>query len=168
MGQLVPGWTQEQSEALKSLIADRLSLAEAAKIINERFGTNYTRNAAVGKAHRLGIVFPVREKKPPYVRKTQRPIVRIVRANGNSDAMRRITSSEAIEIKLRCVEIVPRNLSLIELEACDCRYPTSDDAPFLFCGHPKQAGSSYCTPHHFLCWEPARKMTEQYLARAAA
>jgi len=61
---------------------------------------------------------------------------------------------ERIEaVKLRCVGITPRLLSLVELEANDCRYPyggDKEDEAIAFCGHPRLAGSSYCAPHFHL------------------
>ena len=60
-------------------------------------------------------------------------------------------------VKLRCVEIVPRHLALIELERGDCRYPYGGDADgeaITFCGHPRGTGSSYCTPHFHLTRGP--------------
>jgi GcrA cell cycle regulator len=59
--------------------------------------------------------------------------------------------------KLRCVAIEPRHLSLIELERGNCRYPYGGDEEgeaITFCGHPRRAGSSYCTPHFHLSREP--------------
>jgi GcrA cell cycle regulator len=59
---------------------------------------------------------------------------------------------------LRCVEIVPRHLSLVELEFRDCRYPYGGDAEgeaITFCGHRRRLGSSYCAPHLYLTREPA-------------
>ena len=59
--------------------------------------------------------------------------------------------------KLRCVEIAPRHLSLVELEAGDCRYPYGGDEEgeaITFCGHPRREGSSYCTPHFHLTRGP--------------
>jgi GcrA cell cycle regulator len=56
-------------------------------------------------------------------------------------------------VKLRCVGITPRLLSLVELEPGDCRYPyggDKDGEAITFCGHPRLAGSSYCTPHFHL------------------
>jgi GcrA cell cycle regulator len=56
-------------------------------------------------------------------------------------------------VKLRCVGIKPRLLSLVDLEAGDCRYPyggDKDGEAIAFCGHPKREGSSYCTPHFHL------------------
>ena len=55
--------------------------------------------------------------------------------------------------KLRCVGIEPRHLSLLALEARDCRYPyggDKDGEAITFCGHPRRAGSSYCTAHFHL------------------
>ena len=59
--------------------------------------------------------------------------------------------------KLRCAEVEPRHLSLIELERGDCRYPYGGDEEgeaITFCGHPRQPGSSYCTPHFQLSRNP--------------
>ena len=65
---------------------------------------------------------------------------------------------EAAEtVKLRCVEIDPRHLSLIDLEPGDCRYPYGGDEEgeaITFCGHPQRRGSSYCTAHFFLSRGP--------------
>lgn len=47
---------------------------------------------------------------------------------------------------------------LSELERHSCRYVvfTSDQVPqvgeALFCGEPRQRGSSYCAKHHARCW----------------
>jgi GcrA cell cycle regulator len=60
--------------------------------------------------------------------------------------------------KLRCVGISPRLLSLVELEAGDCRYPYGGDREgeaISFCGHPCFRGSSYCAPHFHLTRAPA-------------
>jgi GcrA cell cycle regulator len=60
-------------------------------------------------------------------------------------------------VKLRCVVIEPRHLSLIELERGDCRYPYGGDEEgetITFCGHPRRPGSSYCTPHFHLSRNP--------------
>ena len=60
-------------------------------------------------------------------------------------------------VKLRCVAVEPRHLSLIELERGDCRYPYGGDEEgeeITFCGHPRRPGSSYCTPHFHLSRDP--------------
>jgi GcrA cell cycle regulator len=67
-------------------------------------------------------------------------------------------SEKVPPVKLRCVEIEPRHLSLIELERNDCRYPYGGDdegEAITFCGHRQRPGSSYCTPHFHLSRDPA-------------
>jgi GcrA cell cycle regulator len=64
---------------------------------------------------------------------------------------------EVKPVKLRCVAIEPRHLSLIELERGDCRYPYGGDEEgeaITFCGHPRRPGSSYCAPHFHLSRDP--------------
>jgi hypothetical protein len=60
-------------------------------------------------------------------------------------------------LKLRCVEIDPRHLSLTDLEPDDCRYPyggEEESEAITFCGHPRRQGSSYCAPHFHLTRGP--------------
>ena len=163
MGQILStGWTLEQSEALKDFVLSGLSYAKSAAAINDQFGTAYSRNAAIGRANRIGLAVPVKAKQPPRKRKPQpyKPRDKS-RQKYSSVAKRFYEVLDNVEIEqLRCVEITPLNVSLVDLEPGDCRYPTSD-APFLFCGHPKQDGSSFCTPHHHLCWVPPRSNPTQ-------
>jgi GcrA cell cycle regulator len=162
-------WTTEQSDALKDAVGAGLSFREAAEAINQRFGSTHTRNAAIGKWYRLGTPFPKRaprEKKPRMYKPRQigeRP--RIIRTNGNSNAMRVISVEVVEQMRLRCVEIIPLNLTLAEISDDQCRYIAGDD--HLYCGHPKMSGSSYCTPHHHLVWEKPRAPKEKYFRRVA-
>jgi GcrA cell cycle regulator len=165
MGQLVPGaWTLEQSNALVEYVKSGLSYKQSADAINERFGTTFTRNSAVGRGHRLGLVSPERPKKEPREYQPRRTITRIVRTNGHSDAMRMITSTEATGAKLRCVEIV---CATPFSDVTGCRYPDGD-GPFLFCNGTRAPGSSYCITHDHLCHLPARPRTDKYFSRVAA
>lgn len=154
-------WSDAATDTLKRLDeAGLLSRAQMAMRINEEFGTSYTRNAVIGRARRVGLV----AKRAP---RDHKPRVRIIRANWNSNRRRIIQSAEPAEtIKLRCVEVVPRNLTIFELELGDCRYPYGQGSEITFCGHapvhqriigfessgePIKRASSYCTAHHFLC-----------------
>ena len=49
-------WTPEQSQALRDQVTRGISFAKAAAEINARFGTSYTRNAAIGRGRRMGLV----------------------------------------------------------------------------------------------------------------
>lgn len=164
-------WTDDQVAELEHLLATGTIYRVIADRLNEKFGTNFSKNSVVGKVSRLGL-FPV--NKPGGViaekrtkKRSPKPrvkTVRIVRATHNSNLL---VAKPIVQMeRLRCVEIEPRHLSLFDLEAGDCRYPHGDDV-VTFCGHPKMAGSSYCTPHHFLCTEKPRAPIHRF-ARVAA
>jgi hypothetical protein len=87
----------------------------------------------------------------------------MVRANSNSNAIRIIESATLESAKLRCAEVEPRNLPLIELGTDECRYPYGD-GPLLFCGHKKIKGCSYCEPHFDLIRQRPRTNDEAVTA----
>ncbi len=48
-------WASEHSDALRGCLSRGMSYGQAADAINARFGTEFTRNAAIGRAKRLGL-----------------------------------------------------------------------------------------------------------------
>ena len=148
-------WTEEHSKALREFLESGISYARIADAINAKFQTAYSRNAAIGRAKRMGFAGPDRPndwpKLPPRAKppQLQKPRERHV-----PESMRLMPMFEREEaVKLRCVEIDPRHLSLIDLEAGDCRYPYGGDEEgeaITFCGHPQRRGTSYCAAHFHL------------------
>ncbi len=53
-------WPSEHSDALRQLFASGLSYSLIAEAINARFSTTYSRNAAIGRAKRMGLAGPAR------------------------------------------------------------------------------------------------------------
>jgi GcrA cell cycle regulator len=156
-------WTIEHSEALRQYLARGMSYSAIAAAINSQFHTSYSRNAAIGRAKRMGLSNPDRPKDPPfhwprrpYLSKRSGP--HRSRERHAPEPARPIAAFERAEApKLRCVAIAPRHLSLVDLESGDCRYPYGGDAdgePITFCAHPRRQGSSYCTPHFHLTLGP--------------
>ena len=132
-------WTSEHEKALASCVGSGLSYSQSATAINDQFGTTYTRNATVGKGFRLRLLaihkprMPKKKRYQPYKPRPKRP-----------------PAFEPIEVvQVRCEELIPRGLTLLELEPSDCRWPYGD-GPFLHCGMPKLDGSSYCSGHFAL------------------
>lgn len=148
-------WPQEHSRALRELHAKGMSYGEIAREMNARFGTAYTRNAVLGRGKRMGFAAPAttRERQPP-----RRLMAKAAHVQARVTAERRAPIlvapvPRAEPVQLRCVGISPRLISLVDLEPGDCRYPYGGDTdgdPIVFCGHPRQAGSCYCTPHFHL------------------
>ena len=153
-------WAPEHSDALREHLALGLSFSEAARRINSKFKTDYTRNAAIGRAKRMGLVGPGGPKTPPRVvpPPLERPYIPAT-SRSRSTALFPFAPEpgKAEPLNLRCVEIEPRHLSLVELEHGDCRYPYGGDEEgeaITFCGHPRHTGSSYCTAHFHLSRNP--------------
>lgn len=139
-------WTEDLKGEVKTLWADH-SATEIVMVFNER-GYTFTRNAVIGVLHRAGLTANHKTEVHPSSNKN----------GGGQTAPRRSSANhvrrpkiDAATIQLRCFEIVPRGLSLIDLEPGDCRYPYGDET-ITFCAHPAMVGSSYCVPHRHLCW----------------
>ena len=134
---------------LKALHAKGFSCSRMAAEI----GGGVSRNAVIGKLHRLGLSnygSRIHKERPP---RPQRPkpekTIRIVRANGNSNRMRLFEAAKVEAADLRCAAVDPLNVGLLELEPHQCRYPAGE-TPIVFCGHRRMEGSSYCAPHFML------------------
>ncbi len=154
-------WAPEHDASLRKLKMDGYSGSQAAAALNDEFKTIYSRNAVIGRLHRLGLTD-----------RTTRFIPRIVKPRRYEQphpswAKRKPALSMAQIIELRCTEVVPRGISLIDLEPNECRYPYGD-GPFVFCGHPALECSSYCAVHHALCWDKPKPSKERYLVQRAA
>lgn len=154
--QLEPGnWPPSHCEALKEFVTGGMSYRDAASALNARFGTFYSRSAALGRGRRMGLGEPEGPKPPPKGMRFQQP-----RSDGSElmELLRRRPLFPRREVgKLRCVEVSPRHLDLVELERGDCRYPYGGDLEgqaITFCGRPRRKGSSYCTPHFHLTRNP--------------
>lgn len=152
-----PGhWSSEHSDALRDYFLKGMSYAEIRREINARFGMAYTRSAVVGRAKRLGLVAPARVASPSIVPPLPAdPWLLSPRQSAlpNLNLPPKSAMKPAARVKLRCVGVQPRLIPFDELVREDCRYPYGGDRDgeeITFCGHPRQPGSSYCTPHAHL------------------
>ena len=155
-------WAEQHSQALREYLERGLSFSEIAKAINARFNTEYSRSATIGRARRLGLSGPERPERPAGPKPQRQPSparLKKMRARLSVESRPRpAVFKRAAALKLRCLGVVPRHLSLLELEAGDCRYPYGGDAEgeaITFCGHPRREGSSYCVSHFHLTSGPA-------------
>jgi GcrA cell cycle regulator len=157
-------WPPEHCAALREHVARGLSFSQVAKAINASFKTAYTRSATIGRARRMGIARPGRpteasqhwaerlRKADAMAPRADKPVERVPKTPRPAPLFGLVEPP-----KLRCVETAPRHLSLLDLEASDCRYPYGGDADgeaITFCGHKRRQGSSYCVPHFHLTRGP--------------
>jgi GcrA cell cycle regulator len=142
-------WSVERVEKLKGLHAAGLSCSRMAAEIG-----GVSRNAVIGKLHRLGLsnAASTVRRDNQYGRKPRKPAektVRVVRASAKDGSYRLMESARIAVQEIRCADVTPLNLGLLDLDPHQCRYPVNDE-PFLFCGHSKMEGASYCAPHFML------------------
>jgi GcrA cell cycle regulator len=145
------GWTDERVTLLRKLWAEGLSASQIAKQLG-----GVTRNAVIGKVHRLGLAgraTPSRPAKRPV--RTARP-----RVMGPSAPRLRMPSSLPTVV---IPELEPmkfddgRPATVLTLSDTMCKYPIGDptDPDFAFCGRASSSGP-YCSDHARLAYQPSQ------------
>ena len=122
-------WTEERVETLTRLLAERRTAAEIAACFGD-----ITRNAVIGKAHRMGLSSPRPRKTVRLRPKPKLP---------TKPPTKLPTRSRPVTLSPK-----PRRLTLLELGPNQCRYPLDND---LFCGADTRKGFSYCDYHYKIC-----------------
>lgn len=160
------GWTDERVELLKKLWLDGLSASQIAKQLG-----GVTRNAVIGKVHRLGLSGRAATTRI----KTARPRTRVGVAKrppkprfaqlGNPnfrnlyqpDAEPFVPAVAELEIPL-----AERKTLQMLTESC-CRWPIGDPqhADFHFCNRSKVAGLPYCEFHARRAFQPPQSRTRR-------
>ena len=160
-------WTDERVELLRKLWLDGLS---ASQIANE-LSNGITRNAVIGKVHRLGLsgrvkastpatAMPRHRTKPlrPAAPRSSAPAVR-----GNTAfAFNPLPMAAPTPAPLEDVVIpLSERVTIMDLKEAMCRWPLGDptNAEFRFCGAKKSGGGPgpYCTYHSRIAYQPVQE-----------
>jgi GcrA cell cycle regulator len=158
-------WTEERVARLSKLWADGLS---ASQIAAELGGV--TRNAVIGKVHRLGLSGRAkapsssapRPRKPraaPAQFSRSRPASRGNTALAHHPMAYLDAEAEAEPVAEMLDNIIPmgQRCSILQLTEATCHWPIGDpaSADFFFCGG-KAANSPYCAYHSRIAYQPAQ------------
>ena len=123
-------WTDERVTLLKQLWGEGKTAAEIAKVL----GDGITRNAVIGKAHRLKLSSRLS------------PIQQNVTKKPKSEAQ----PPRLVKPAVRLPEFKGKGIAMVDLEARMCRWPNGDPQDkesFNFCGCDAVAGLPYCDDH---------------------
>jgi GcrA cell cycle regulator len=159
-------WTDERIELLRKLWLEGLSASQIAR----ELANGISRNAVIGKVHRLGMSGRVKTAAPASVRpkvKTARPVVH---QRMSAPMMRGNTAlalkSQPVEALLPARQeedvVIPMSemVTIMELKESMCRWPMGDPSSgeFRFCGGKKGANQSgpYCSYHARIAYQPAQ------------
>lgn len=158
------GWTEERVAELKKLWAEGHSASQIAK----RLGS-VTRNAVIGKVHRLGLsgrATPSRPvKRPPRLaRPKPQHAPRQPAARSGAAAVAREATAPAPHVEAE-TNVEPQRLpngdmvTVLTVKDSMCKWPIGDPAEstFGFCGHATVEGSPYCADHARVAFQPAKK-----------
>jgi GcrA cell cycle regulator len=154
-------WNPERVALLRNFVGAGLTCSQIAAEIG------VTRNAVIGKIHRLGLgpgrpaaapgrACPPRTRRPRL--SSQRQMLRLIGADatGARDGAALDAAAVPVDSAQYC--------SLLELAQGKCRWPVSDHAgasgaaDFVFCGNEAVDGFSYCAGHARLAYRtPERR-----------
>jgi GcrA cell cycle regulator len=163
------GWTDERVETLKTLWLDGLSASQIAKQLG-----GVTRNAVIGKVHRLGLSGRATPSQPmPAAFKPNRP-ARTVSATPSAPrrpAPAPQDSRPRLEARLPERFEQPGGATVLTLGRHMCKWPIGDPstAEFTFCGRRAADERPYCAEHAKLAYAPQqvrRKTSATDLARS--
>lgn len=138
-------WTAEQTEELKRLYGEGLSCSAIAAVMGK------SRNAVIGRAHRIGLERRGAGKRAEIEVGDRRGSKSPPREKTNTPPRVRTIRPPQEQITERVAAVEPLHIGLLDLESHHCRYPYGDTPNITFCGHQVFAGFSYCAPHFFLC-----------------
>jgi GcrA cell cycle regulator len=158
-------WTDERVELLKKLWADGLSASQIAA----RMG-GVTRNAVIGKVHRLGLSGRAKTSTPPAqprpkkpARAPSHPLTHRPAPHGNAALAAHRHEEPAPEpeshVALDEDVVIPMSerVTIMELRESMCRWPMGDPTTpeFRFCGGKATPGLPYCPHHCRIAYQPA-------------
>lgn len=159
-------WTEDRVNMLKKLWSEGYSASQIAKALGET-----TRNAVIGKVHRLGIAErvatpklqtkKVQQEKSAVTRAPAKPVKAKPRkaplVHRNENQILRPEQSETVPTRMELW--AERPISLLELTLHTCRWPVGDPAhdDFHFCGGKVTTSDVYCDVHKKVAYQPARK-----------
>jgi GcrA cell cycle regulator len=152
-------WAEKTIEALKALWLE----GKTAKEISLALGV--TRNAVIGKVHRLGLSGRHLPAAPRVVAvQTPRQTEAQTRARTSAARVKRTAPTvSAAPIRRRFVETsdVSPTAQLLTLDVHSCRWPIGrpGDAEFGFCGREQAGTGSYCAHHQQFAYRRSRLST---------
>ena len=149
-------WTLEREEKLKEFWKKGHTASKIAELISDT-----TRNAVIGKAHRLNLQARAVSKKS------------LPRANAENDNTQKVrTQKLGKKARFRALlldkNFEPENpKKLEELTDKTCRYPNNHpgDENFYFCGRKPYEKEVYCRLHLMLCFQPKNAKEEDMVSQ---
>ncbi len=149
-------WTEDRVEVLTKLWAEGLSASQIAKQLG-----GVTRNAVIGKVHRLGLSGRAKPSRP-VVRVASKP----AKAKTRPASVPRVVKAPVVAEQAPPpppVEAKPlpngEYATILTIRDHMCKWPIGDPtaSDFRFCGRKIKAGEPYCDAHCSVAYQPSRR-----------
>jgi GcrA cell cycle regulator len=160
-------WTDEMHDRLTVLWKDQNSASVISDKLFNEFGVRFTRNAVIGKIHRLGLSgqgavstmarkgeSKVRPRKPKSA-----PIRTSLRITAQEAPLSRRAEAVIVDEEIEVAIPITGRVTFEELRNCQCRWPHGDprDENFSYCGDAAVPGKPYCTAHMAEAYVPVQR-----------
>jgi GcrA cell cycle regulator len=152
-------WDGERVELLCKLWQDGISASRIAA----QLGAGITRNAVIGKVHRLGLAGrakPASSSGAPRPRRVVAPHAtqKTVALRGNTLMLREVVIAEEYEpavLPQAVVIPISERVTITELRENMCRWPLGDPLTpeFRYCGTNCDTSVPYCRPHGRMAYQ---------------
>lgn len=151
-------WTEERVSLLRKLWGEGHTAAEIAKQLG-----GVTRNAVIGKAHRLKLsnrVSPIQQNKKPANKNVERKTTKKL-SSVPSVLSHNVSSvlSSPKNVQVTYSNNSGELYSLMDLKPRMCRWPCGDPKhdDFGFCGDSSMPGLPYCEKHAKLAYQASTR-----------
>ncbi|MBO6488832.1 MAG: hypothetical protein HVK34_04250 [Pelagibacteraceae bacterium] len=145
-------WTEEREQRLKKLWEKGYTASQIAEML----GGGTTRNAVIGKAHRLKLAARATSKQPRSPKKQDA----VSGLNKQEGYISRKSRFKSLLLDKNFETENPKKLE--ELSDKNCRWPIGhpDEKNFYFCGRNPVEGFSYCKLHVLYAFQPKGQKEE--------
>tara|TARA_Y100000817_G_C16705306_1_gene476762 strand:- start:183 stop:683 length:501 start_codon:yes stop_codon:yes gene_type:complete len=140
-------WTSEKVEKLKELWSKGLTASQIAKELGDT-----TRNAVIGKAHRLNLEARAPSKQPNSQKSRENK--QIIRRNSNTAPMSRKAKFQSILLDKNFEAENPKSLEELTEETCKWPIGHPNEEKFYFCGRKPESDFPYCKLHVLYAFQP--------------
>lgn len=139
-------WDDDNEEVVKTLWAEGNSAGTIARVLFGRTGLPVSRNAVLGKLHRLGLLRkPTKERKEATNRAISRQATLARKRIAPPERITKPTQPSFPPVDQRTF---PWRVKLMERASSQCPYPVPGspaDADMLVCGDRVEDGGTYCS-----------------------
>ena len=156
-------WNEENVAQLRELWDQGLPTSQIGKILN------FTKNAVVGKAHRIGLErrpSPIKRRiMKPDRKKARAPLMPSLSFDSKSENGEILNKDENLKYSTRDKFLAKKLLNNNKNNGCEWPFGHPNETDFNYCGLEKEEGKPYCSKHCDKAYIAPEKMKSNLAAK---